>query len=231
MSDLLRLLSNPLVMIGIFVLLAIVATLLASAAAKRRTEALGRVAETLGFNLTTQASVGSVPGFTALPLASRGKSQAVHNLLTGRIDGHDLRVFDFKYVTGSGKHRQTHRQSVVGVTLPAARLPPFTLQPESIWNKIGALFGSRDINFENHPEFSRRYHLRADMEEAVRAVFQDPVLHHFETMDGVSLEANGNTFILYRQDRVLEPERLGDALHEAVGVARTLAVYARAGQA
>jgi hypothetical protein len=60
-------------------------------------------------------------------------------------------------------------------------------------------------------------------------VFQDPVLHHFETLEGVSLEANGTGFILFRQDHDHEPERLGDAMHEAVGVARMLSVYARAG--
>lgn len=229
MTDLVRLLSNPLVMIGVFVVIAIAGVRLASAAAKRRAEALARVAETLGFTLAAEVAFGSVPGFAAFPLASRGHSRAVRNLLTGRLDGLDLAAFDYKYVTGSGKHRHTHRLSVVSVALPGARLPPFSLQPESIWNKIGALFGSRDINFDSHPEFSRRYHLRADTEEAVRAVFQDPVLHHFETLDGVSVEAGGAGFILYRQDRVLEPERMGDALHEAVGLARMLSIYARAG--
>jgi hypothetical protein len=50
-------------------------------------------------------------------------------------------------------------------------LPEFELRSENMFHKIGKAFGCQDINFESHPEFSKRYLLRGADEEAVRTFF------------------------------------------------------------
>jgi len=56
-------------------------------------------------------------------------------------------VFDYVYVTGYGKNRQIHRQSVVYLEPPYLRLPYFSLRPENILLKIFTEFGYQDIDF------------------------------------------------------------------------------------
>src|SRR2546422_3151571 len=50
------------------------------------------------------------------------------------------------------------------------RLPTFMLTPEDLRAKLAVLFGGQDVDFDDSPEFSRRYRLRGTDEDAVRAL-------------------------------------------------------------
>ena len=132
---------------------------------RKRAEALEQAAQAL--NWSYQAQPGGIaavlPGVGSLELFERGhaRTRSVENLLCERKPDRPARLFDYQYVTGSGDSSRTWRQTVAAFDLDGiARLPAFTLVPETFWDWVADRFGYHDIDFDSHPEFSRRYKLR-----------------------------------------------------------------------
>jgi len=100
---------------------------------------------------------GRFPLFKCL---RRGHSRYGYNLISGHWQGRKMWAFDYHYVTGSGKNRQTHRFSAVIVrsTVP---LKGLLIRPEGLFDKITEFFGYDDLDFES-AEFSRRFYVKAD---------------------------------------------------------------------
>ena len=90
----------------------------------------------------------------------RGHSRYGHNFVHGRHGPHDVMAFDYHYVTGHGKNRQTHRMSAAILTSPVP-LKPLVIRPEGLLDKLGDMFGFDDIDFES-AEFSRKFCVLAD---------------------------------------------------------------------
>jgi hypothetical protein len=88
-------------------------------------------------------------------------------------------VFDYIYVTGSGKSQQTHYQTVVYLEPVNLALPMFSLRPETLFHRMLSAFGYQDIDFGQRPEFSKQYILRGQNELAIRQTFNDRVLSFF----------------------------------------------------
>ena len=89
--------------------------------------------------------------------------------------------------------------------------------------KLGNSLGSSDINFPSHPEFSRKYQLGGEDETAVRQLFHPEVLEFFESQGrGVSLEASGNRFILYRRQLSVSPKKIREFMAEGYQVFQML---------
>jgi hypothetical protein len=89
-----------------------------------------------------------------------GHDRRVDNLITGLHDGVHFRIFDYEYVTGEGKNKTTHHAGVV-VGLVPLTFPRMTLRAEGILDRLAAVVGLEDINFESD-EFNRRYHITCD---------------------------------------------------------------------
>jgi hypothetical protein len=68
-------------------------------------------------------------------------------------------VFDYKWVTGTGKQRRTHRAGVYAVGLPAG-LPWVHIRSEHMLDKAARLFGGQDIDLESE-EFNRAFRVQA----------------------------------------------------------------------
>jgi hypothetical protein len=173
--------------------------------------------------------------FFTYPLFQRGHPDkcTASNFLRGERNGMDVVLFDYRYTTqhkiGQGfelkpsgviKDYSTYAQSVAAIRLQSKVLPQFEMCPETLLHKIGALAGMRDIDFESHSEFSKRYRLRGKSERAVREAFTFEVLGYFDRSPGWSLEANGEWLLCYRHDRQVSPDELDAFLEEALHIAR-----------
>jgi hypothetical protein len=208
-----------------FVFFVVVAALIGAVAyaqwqgEKKRTAALAALAERLRCRFEPVADTGIVGAASAFHLFDQGRSRAVKNLLSARHDELDVRLFDYFFVTGSGKSTKRWSQSVAHLTWPALRLPAFELRPEHFFHKIGSAFGYQDIDFPQHPEFSRLFLLRGADEAAIRQTFGVVVLDFFQRHPGVSAEGNGDTLVYYVADKRFRPEELEAFLRDAVDLA------------
>ena len=130
-----------------------------------------------------------------------GRRQKILNLMRGKSRSFEVAIFDHQYVVSAGEHSQTHRQSIVCFESESLSLPDFTIGPKRFWNKIGALFGKQSIEFDTHPIFAENYVVRGSEPDAIRDVFTDSVLEHFEQNPGWSAEGSGNRLLLYKANK------------------------------
>ncbi len=151
-------------------------------------------------------------------LFSQGHSKKIANVLMGKAGALDVAVFDYAYTTGGGKHSQHWRQTVIFFERDDMSLPKFTLRPENIFHKIGQVFGYKDIDFDSHPEFSKRYLLRGENEEAVRATFGDEARSFYESDLKLSTEAAGPQLIHYRSGKRVSPDQISEFIKQGVRV-------------
>jgi hypothetical protein len=190
--------------------------------ARLRRETLARYAQAWGMKFDAEPRAVDRMSFERLSLFGLGRNHSASNRLYGEMDGLGLDVFDYSYVTGSGRSRTTHRQTVV-VVQGGLGLPDFSLSPEGVFDKLASALGRQDIDFATSPEFSRLYLLRGLHEDEVRRCFGAGARNYFERNPGLTVLGNGDAFVLYRPGRILAVEDVRPALHQALEIARQLA--------
>jgi hypothetical protein len=181
---------------------------------KQRTKAFELLAESLNFTFTEKGDNSLMDTLGGFHLFSQGYSRRISNVLTGKFNLLPVTIMDYKYTTGGGKNSHTWQQTVLVLEPDKLKLPRFGLRPENLFDKIGSFFGSKDINFETAPVFSKRYLLRGDDEESIRSLFNQQVLEYYEQHAGLGTECDGVKLIYYRTSKRVPPEKTQDFLQE-----------------
>ena len=187
-------------------------------AEKKRTEALQKVAGEMGFDFLPKGDGPFLESLKSFHLFSQGHSKKLLNLMRGTAHDLEVAIFDFRYVTGSGKHSHTWNQTVIAFRFAGEALPTFSLRPQNFGHRISKLFGYQNIDFETHTGFSRRYLLRGDQEQAIRDLFTTEVLDFYEGKPGLSTEGSGNLLLFYRHSKKVRPEQIRTLMEEGFGV-------------
>ncbi len=183
-----------------------------------RGEALQKAAAGMKFTFQPKADPRLVDRLEHFHLFSQGRRKKITNVLQGRAGDVDVSVFDYRYVTGGGQHSRRWHQTVILFESDEMRLPNFTLRPENLFHKIGQVFGYQDIDFEAHPEFSKRYLLRAENESYVRRIFSTDVLSFYESDQKLSTEAAGRQLVHYRAAKRVPPDEIAEFIKQGVRV-------------
>jgi hypothetical protein len=166
--------------------------------------------------------LGGAPVGFKVNLFTLGHDSQARNVMKGEIDGLTVSLFDYTYVTGSGKSRREHRQTVVGLSLPTSSLPPFLLKPENVFYRIASALGWHDIDFPEAPNFSKHFLLRGAQEHAIRAAFNPGVLDFFERHPGLSAEGCGSQLVYYRAGRLQPPANIRGFIRQGCELAKLL---------
>ena len=164
-------------------------------------------AESNGFSYEEKASDPLAIGLPKIELFNRGHSRHTSNILTGAFEGSQVRIFDYRYTTGSGKNSHTHHQTIVAVDTGGVPLPSFTLAPENFFHKIGQVFGYLDIDFDDFPEFSNRYLLRSDNEAAIRGLFDARIIDAYMNGLACNIEVRDGWLFVFKASRRMKPEQ------------------------
>ncbi|MGI9519009.1 MAG: hypothetical protein ACR2NP_18295 [Pirellulaceae bacterium] len=179
-----------------------------------RSEKLRTIAEEMGLDFYPKGDPSLEQLLSLFRLFQQGHGRKVKNLISGQSDDIDLAIFGYRYNTGGGQHQQTHQQTVISFQSPNLTLPEFELRPEHLFHKIGQAFGSQDIDFDTHPEFSQSYLLRGPDEDAIRELFVPDKLEFFEAREGAFLEANNDRLIYYLAGKRVKPEEIRKFMEE-----------------
>jgi len=202
---------NPFIVAGLIMALAAVfggIAYLSYQARKKRRETLAALALEMRWTFLPDGDDSLRSSLAGFHLFSSGHSKRVSNVLRGSTEHGGAAVFDYQYTTGGGKHRHTHHFTVLSMSHGGRTLPRFALRPEHVWHKIGAVLGYKDIDFENFPEFSKKFLLRGDDEMEIRRLFGARLLAFFEKNPGLCMEGEAGSFILYRDGKQLKPEEI-----------------------
>lgn len=182
---------------------------------KRRRERLMQAALESGFQFEPEGTPLPVEAQLLSDVLSRGRDHQMKNILRGAAGGSEVLLFDYFFTEGSGRNSQTYKQTLAAFRVRGG-LPSFKLAPESWWHKLGAAFGYQDIDFDAHPEFSKRYLLRGKDEAAIRQLFHPGLVHYFETLPkhNLNVEGAGEWLLVYELNKRFEPQKLREFADE-----------------
>ena len=204
----------------LIVILIVVASISAAKAAKERQKNFQEMAEKISFNFIPFADESLLERFKNFELFNRGHSKTAFNLLEGQSESLNWKIFDYKYTTGSGKHRTTHSQTVFCAYLEDYFLPKFSLAPEYFFHKWGNVFGFDDIDFPDFKEFSDKYLLNGPNEQEIRTLFKPKIIKYFEGRSNVlNMEADNYGVLMYSVDdstgsNFVKPENIPGRMKE-----------------
>lgn len=190
---------------------------------QKRMAAIEEVAKELGLGYEKDGNGTVVDGETSsFKLMNRGRSCKHRNVISAITDDLTIRLFDYRFTTGSGKNSKTHRQTVALIRSTLLRLPTFHARPEGMLDGIGSALGFQDIDFEEHKAFSDTFVLKSEMESETRAFFNQTLLDFFASRPKINFEASGNSFLFYQARHSVKPDDLKNLLAEAYQVFATL---------
>lgn len=125
----------------------------------------------------------------------------------GMLDGHPAAIIEYTYSTGSGKSRQTHNLTLVGVAAPN-QWPLFTLFPESFFHRIGEKLGLKaDLKLENET-FNKRWRISGQSDDTALAILSPEIQQLLEKADNTEWWAIGRGRIVVCHTRKYAPDKL-----------------------
>ena len=120
-------------------------------------------------------------------------------------------VFDYQYTISTGKSSQTFYQTVFFIQSKKLSLPQFLIKPEHFFHRVGKFLKlTQDIEFEEHPEFSKKFLIQGDEASLVKDALPDELARFFTIEKKWSLEGMNYFLIFYQKHKRLPPESIGD---------------------
>ncbi len=208
----------PLLFISLVLLVIVYGMIHSHIAAKKRRAATEEVAHELGLTWYESGTLDQITNHSGFNLFNQGRARKVNNVIEGVTDEVRICIFDYQFTTGSGKNQRTVKQTVASLSSDQLSCPEFSMRPEGIFDRVGGLLGFQDIDFDSHPEFSKRFVLKGPNEERIRVFFQPPVLEFFELQPGISVEGIANSICFYRSGRIVKADEIKDLLADAYRV-------------
>jgi len=191
---------------------------------KRRREAMARLASKLGYGFSARDGWG-IPGrYEQIDLFRRGHSRRARNVINGERDGSAVKIFDYRYTTGSGKNKSTHSRNVMLVEMPEQRFPELYIRREGFFDKIAAAVGFDDIDFESH-EFSRKFYVKSRDKRFAYDVVDARMMEFLLGVGDLNIEMEGADLAFCERRLSVEGiERLHDVAWEFIGHMSQLAL-------
>lgn len=165
---------------------------------QKRQEAIRAWAFARGWRVWPGGEGGPLHEHPALALLQRGRSRRCACLVRGELDGQPLALFDYRFVTGHGKNRTSHRYGVAIMDLPFP-VRPLRIRPEHAFDKVGEFLGHDDIDFES-AEFSARFHVSADDRKWAYDIVHTRMMEFLlQAPAGFALETGSHEIAVYRR--------------------------------
>jgi hypothetical protein len=212
---------NPAIIV-LFVVAALVAIGIAVYLDHKRKEMWRSVATRYGLRYDSGDPLGLVDRYS-FALFGKGHSKRVSNTLHGTTGGMDVVLFDYRYTTGSGKHKHTHYWSALMVTLPCRG--ELHIRPESFLDRIAAAVGWDDIDFE-YEEFNRAFSVTGPTKKFAYDICHAQMMEYLLQHPDHCWEIQDDRLLLYSSSLgTFDPEEVERCLRDARGFIERLPSY------
>ena len=124
------------------------------------------------------------------------------NSLIGQFDDTDVswQISDVTFNEGDAFSAETFNTTLIVLKLNK-KIPVFTMEKEGLFEKIFdrvmALTGYKDIDFEMYPDFSRKFLITGKNESKIRSFFSKELVGFFEKNQIYHVESNGEAIIIF----------------------------------
>ncbi|MHC4940813.1 MAG: hypothetical protein ACYTHK_17870 [Planctomycetota bacterium] len=199
-------------------------------AKKKRRELMRKIADELGGRFYQDDPFGLAGRHEGeFPTLKAGSNRYAYNVVTGRWEDSPFWLFDHHYETYShdknGRKTHHHYRTFL-LTEHDLDLGALDVRPEHLFDKMKAVFGFDDVDFES-AEFSKKWHVGAQDREFAYQVFHPKMIEYFGTLRGFRLFTRGR-FALYRVGSgQMDAEEMGKVFRYAKGFHERLPRFVR----
>lgn len=195
----------PCLLVLAFVVIAVVVAITSVIQARKRREAMERLAAQLGLTYYADDPWDIPARYAHLDLFDEGHSRQASNILAGVIDGREVLAFDYRYTTGSGKNRTTHyhQAALMGLPIVASRL---RMRREGVLDRMASWVGYDDLDFESEA-FSNKYYVKCEDRKFAYDIFHARLIEYLLACgEAPAMEMNGPLLLVHDSRR--GPENL-----------------------
>lgn len=143
------------------------------------------------------------------------------NHLSGTVGTCTLTVQDLDYHEGEFQTRVNHKTTSALVSFDT-EIPLFTIEREHILDRLAALAGYDDIDFEKFQKFSDKFRLKGEDEEAIRSFFSAPLINFLDAECKYRLESSGRNILILGKDRPMSEAEIKELIEFCTGLTRYL---------
>ncbi len=155
-------------------------------------------------------------------LSIRHKIISVKRLISFTQDKLTFTVADIETKSGALSTEEFIEQTAIRVS-GIENMPKFYMNKADFVDRLKESFGDKDINFEKHPEFSKKYSLHSDeMESEVRGLFNDDLIGYICSNGSHFMSANGQDLLIHFGDKVLSTDDIERLIYSAKQIVKTL---------
>lgn len=142
------------------------------------------------------------------PIQNGNKIPYEENLLSKYVDTGKIESTDITLQEGARQSQNEIHITLLQISDIDIMIPDFALEPEGLWSKLFESVSGRDIDFDNHPVFSKKYYLRGTDENQVRCFFTETLIQFLENREEMHIECHRNRLIFYKKRDLLEPSEI-----------------------
>ncbi len=146
--------------------------------------------------------------YKEFPIQAGNKISYEENILSKYSEFGKIESSDITLQEGALQDKNETHITIVQVSDFNLAIPDFALEPEGLWSKLFEGVSGRDIDFDAHPDFSKKYYLRGENENTITQFFSERVIHFLENREEMHVECHKNRFIFYKKRDLLEPEEI-----------------------
>jgi len=146
--------------------------------------------------------------FKDFPIQNGNKIPYEENLLGKYTEVGKLEASDITVQEGARQSQNEIHITILQVSETNVIVPDFALEPEGLLSKLFEGISGKDIDFANHPIFSKKYYLRGANETHVRNFFNESLIQFLENREEMHVECHRNRLIFYKKRDLLEPSEI-----------------------
>lgn len=133
-----------------------------------------------------------------------------YNKVTGNLGKYGVTIQDIDLHEGELQFKVTAHSTISIIEL-SEEIPLFTIEKEYLFDRLAALAGFDDIDFQNFQKFSNTFRLKGKDEPSIRNYFTNDLIRFLEENLNYRLESNGHQILIIGKERpmsVAEVENL-----------------------
>lgn len=117
------------------------------------------------------------------------------------LSNENCELFDVEFHEGELFAQQIVKTTMLYINLHK-EIPEFTLDKEGIFEYIYHFAGFKDVEIDNHPDFSKRFYLFGKDKEAIKKLFTNELVLFFESNKYYHIEGNNYGLLILGRERL-----------------------------
>jgi MFS superfamily sulfate permease-like transporter len=157
-------------------------------------------------------TIRNMKKYKDFPIEKGARIVYEENVLSRYDEYGKVEISDITVTEGAGAAQHDSKITVAHVSDLELTMPDFALEPESLFTKLSEISFGRDINFGDHPVFSKKYYLRGENENDVRNFFSPQILAFLERHEDMHIESHRSKLLIYMKRDLLTVEETREVL-------------------